>query len=307
MRRSVFMLAALGAGFPAIASAQVNCGDEITAPTKLTGDILDCGAFPAVKVVGPAVLRMNGFTISCQTTDDPEVEPPMIDAGVGLAGTNAKLFGPGTVENCHNGIVLDEGGNHTVRRVTVTANGDGIEIRSHNNHVGSNTVTANLDEGLDIEGGNNTIIKNWVTENVDKGIVVNAGDENVHNKILNNIVTHNGDDGVELEHTADNTLILGNVVKNNAERGIELESDANVVMLNQIRNNIDEGIRTRVLLPEDADEDEVPFNSENNRIIGNLVRGHITDILDENVDPPCDGNEYIANFFRIADPSSCIQ
>jgi parallel beta-helix repeat protein len=302
MRLSVYVMAAFGFGVPAVATAQVMCGDQIEESTELTDDILNCDQDPAVTVVGPAVLMMRGFTISCSSTADPEDEPPGIDAGVKLVERGAKLLGPGTVRHCHNGIVLgdaeDPGGGHTVIGVTVTENEDGIEIRSPDNHVGNNIVIKNVDEGIDIEGGRNVIIGNRVIRNLDKGVVVNSGDDHFRNQILDNTITHNGDDGIELEDTADETLILGNTSRKNAERGIDLESDANLVLSNKIINNTDEGIRVQVDL-----EDEI--FSENNQIIENRVLGHDVDILDKN--PNCDSNEYVENTFVSADPSFCIE
>lgn len=309
MRRSVWMLAALGAGFPAMASAQVMCGSVVDETTELTEDIRDCDQDPAVTVVGPAVLMMNGQLISCSSTADPPPDGDGIDAGVKLIGRGAKLLGPGTIRHCHNGVVVggedDPDGGHVVIGVTVRGNEDGIEIRSPDNYVGQNDIINNLDDGIDIEGGRNTIIGNRVINSDDKGIAVNAGNGHIRNQILDNTITGNADDAIELEDTADETLVINNKINGNQGHGIDLEGDSNTVISNRIGGNKEEGIRAHVV--DDPDPGEEPFSAENNQIINNRVHGNTPiDILDQN-DFPCDGNEYIDNVFGSADPSSCIQ
>lgn len=294
MRRLVYVLAALGMSVPVIAWAQVMCGDTVTQSTDLTSDILGCGIDPAVEVVGPAVLRMNGFSISCTSTADP---PAGIDAGVLLTGRGAKLLGPGTITNCHNGVVLEGAGKHVVTDVTAEANDDGIEVRSPDSKLINNIVTLNGDEGFDVEAGGNKFIGNQIIDNVDKGLVINTG---VGNHIIQNIISGSGDDGIEIEEDGSETLIVGNDVNNNGERGIELdESDGNMIRNNDVTDN---GI---VLAPGDAQGIRVRSGAENNQIVNNRVFGHDTDIEDENFD--CDNNRYMANRFGSADPSTCIR
>jgi parallel beta-helix repeat protein len=297
MKLSVCVLAAFGLGFPAVASAQIQCGDMVDQTTRLMTDILECDRDPAIEVVGPAVLKLNGFTISCTSTADP---PEGIDAGVLLVGRGARIIGPGTIRGCHNGVVLEGEGKHIVINVTAMENDDGIEVRSPDNHLIHNTTTLNLDEGFDVENGGNRFVGNRVIDNVDKGLVVNIG---VGNRILRNVISGSGDDGIEIEEDGSETKIIANIIKENGERGIELDGgDGNKILANKVTDNgwalqdQDE--------PEETQGIRVQEGAENNQIIANKVVGHDDDIFDGNHN--CDNNRYVANRFKYAN-QDCIR
>lgn len=297
MKLSVCVLGAFGIGFPAVASAQIQCGDIIDQTTRLMADILACDRDPAIEVVGPAALKLNGFTISCTSTADP---PDGIDAGVLLVGRGAKIIGPGTIKGCHNGVVLEGEGRHIVINVTAMENDDGIEVRAPDNHLINNTTTMNGDEGFDVEGGGNRFVGNWVIDNVDKGLVVNIG---VGNLILRNFISGSGDDGIEIEEDGSKTKIIANIIEGNGERGIELDGgDSNKILANKITDNgwalQDQNE------PENTQGIRVRDGAENNEIIANKVFGHDDDIFDGNQN--CDNNRYAANSFKYAN-QDCIR
>jgi parallel beta-helix repeat protein len=300
MKRSVCVLAAFGIGFPALASAQIQCGDVIDQTTHLMADILACDHDPAIEVIGPATLKLNGFTISCTSTADPEEDPAGIDAGVLLVGRGAKIIGPGTVKGCHNGVVLEGEGGHTVINMTAMENDDGIEVRSPDNNLINNTTTMNEDEGFDVEDGGNRFVGNQVIDNTDKGLVINIG---VGNLILRNLISGSGDDGIEIEEDGSNTKIISNIIESNGERGIELDGgDDNDIVANKV---VDNGWALQDQdEPEETQGIRVQEGAENNKIIANKVFGHDEDIFDGNQD--CDNNRYAANSFKYAN-RDCIR
>ena len=121
----------------AIAGSVVGCGAYLTGDETyvLVADVLDCGeSAPAITVVGPAKLRLNGHTVSCELALDDEGIPVPKEGtiGVRLEGTGASLiggarppFGIYGVFGCEQGVLLNGEGDHLVQGVTVTKSSSG--------------------------------------------------------------------------------------------------------------------------------------------------------------------------------------
>ena len=148
------LIAAALVGFiPAAAEAgPIGCGAILTGNNvyTLTADVLDCaGPGPAITVDGPATLRLNGYTVSCQHRielehDPEEPERPFPHTvtttpgsiGIALTGFKAQLLGGGdynddandepenSVLGCDNNVVVEGKGKHLVRGVHSIQSGE---------------------------------------------------------------------------------------------------------------------------------------------------------------------------------------
>jgi parallel beta-helix repeat protein len=148
------MLGAALVGFiPARAEAgQIGCGAVLTGNNvyTLTADVLDCaGPGPAITVDGPATLRLNGYTVSCQHRIELEQDPDQPDRpfphtvtttpgsiGIALTGHKATLLGGGhytesaneepenRVLGCDNNVVVEGRGRHLVSGVHSIQSGE---------------------------------------------------------------------------------------------------------------------------------------------------------------------------------------
>ena len=116
----------------------VNCGDIITTTSQLTND-LHCTTNPALTLVGPASLDLNGFTVYGDF---------VTDNGIVLEGSGATL-GNGTVTKFNRfGVILREGGNHIVKNVVSHQNRFlGFEITGANNRVMNSIASENGGNG----------------------------------------------------------------------------------------------------------------------------------------------------------------
>ena len=78
-------------------AADIQCGDTIGAGerVKLAHDIGPCSGGPAITVVGPAVLDLNGHTVAGNGDID----------GIVLEGKKARIMN-GTVIGCYNAVVV---------------------------------------------------------------------------------------------------------------------------------------------------------------------------------------------------------
>ena len=108
--------------------------------------------------------------------------------------------------------------------------------------------------GIWVRSDYNRIVNNSIYNNEEDGIDLESSD---YNTIANNRVFNNSDDGIDLDNSFNNTII-NNTVKMNAYNGIELDdSGYNTIANNNVFNNSDDGM--------DID------NSCNNMLINNTV------------------------------------
>lgn len=195
-----------------VASA-VSCGDVLTSPTVLSGDILSCAINPAVTLKEDASLDLNGYTISCDTP---------VGIGVRLIGTGRVLedtAGGGSIEGCATGVSAEGDGGHTITGVTTTANslsgvtlwsagnileasyangntGMGIRLMGDGSQVRTTEATGNSLMGVKIVGNNSLLRLNDTSSNAASGIVVAEGSGGI---IADNISTANGVNGIMMQ------------------------------------------------------------------------------------------------------------
>jgi parallel beta-helix repeat protein len=148
--------AAVALALPATAAAKVtsltSCQTISSAGKyRLDADVT-AGAGDCYDIHASGVtLVLNGHTITS----------PLGGQGILVAGSGARIVGPGTVSGFLVGILLLSGGNGSVRGVTATGDGDGIALGSANNSVRGNVATDNgIGIGAFAPATGNTIIGN---------------------------------------------------------------------------------------------------------------------------------------------------
>jgi parallel beta-helix repeat protein len=239
----------------------VECGAYLTGDETyvLTEDVGPCdGSAPAITVVGPATLKLNGHTVSCEleaTEDVDENEIPIIvfvavegTLGIKLEGKEARLIGGGKparddngvpanlVTGCDQGVVLNGEGEHRVQGVTVTQSLSGaVVVASDGNKLVGNVVRQVLawDNSLPIEGN---------------GYLV-EGDENE----LEGNVASDSDDEAGFAIEGNRNVLKGNISKDNVGYGFNVVGNENVFSYNSALKNeqhgffVDEGSEENVL------------------------------------------------------------
>lgn len=232
-------------------SQAINCGDTIEPGQKvrLNRD-LNCAETDfaaAITVNGPAVLDLNGHTITGNDSMD----------GIVVEGENAKIK-HGKVTACLRGVFLkgrDIEGHHQIFKILATENFVGFFIESNDNllqrnvakkssygafmiygdknKVRSNKAKANDSDGFEIGGTENRIVRNISKDNEYRGIEIN-GERNfiAKNKSINNT-------GVGIEVDGDENKVRKNILKNNGGPGIDLlpGAVANVMIRNTAKGN----------------------------------------------------------------------
>jgi parallel beta-helix repeat protein len=242
------------------ACGSVLSGDETYV---LTEDVLDCDASaPAITVIGPATLRLNGHTVSCalELDDEGQEVPQEGTIGVRLEGKDAGLVGGGKpaqgngtpanlVTGCAQGVVLNGEGEHEVRGVSVTRSADGaFVIESDENKLVGNVVrqAEAWDDSEPLEGSGFLVAgdKNKLQENVaadndsddEAGFTVEGNE----NELKDNISKDNVGFGyLVLGHL---NILRGNAALKNEQHGFVVgeEAEGNVLKHNKSFENGDE-------------------------------------------------------------------
>ncbi len=192
---SIRILTALAFCFVAGAStlgAQVMCGDIITRPSKLTGNLTCVGdAGPgALIVMGPGgKLNLNGFTVDCNNDADATDTD-----GIRLTGMKA-LVHSGTVTDCRNGVVVIGSGKHHIASIT-------SELNS----------LAGFFIGQNIDG--NKLNANTAQQNGNDGflVFVQADDS----QFIGNVSDNNGTNGLRFQQSGGGHKVNGNTFSGNS-------------------------------------------------------------------------------------------
>jgi hypothetical protein len=314
--------ALLGAalGPPAPAAAQVACGDTIgpKETVVLTADLAGCTSAtdPALRVVGPATLDMNGFRVLCDQGDPP--------TGVRVEGTKAKVL-RGGADGCVSGLDLTGGGGrHQVEDFVATrSSADGVAINSGGNKLRRVASTGSGDDGFDVDGDGNKIDDAEAVGSGGEGFEI-GGDGNKLKRIL---ATGSTQDGIAF-------LGDGNSVKDgrfaaNLEDGIDIDGDGNKVDRSVASANgdgddvdpfpVDAGVEvdgddnqlTKLLvLDNDSSGIWVTTGADRNLLKQNTSLGHDLDARQEGAD--CGTNRWQKNEFGSSDAGGasdppCIQ
>jgi len=194
---------------------------EITEDTVLDGDLL-CPEGPGVVVTGDGLtLDLGGHRVS----GDPDTTG--MGAGILLRGVSNVTVRNGTVEHFDAGVVIDGGSDNVIEGLIVQDNfgnpdselGDGIVINgSRGNRVQANVVQRNGPfSGISLgpQAQDNEIRDNTVSDNnasqagpdgaggQTMGIRIEGPAAN-HNRVVGNVVTGSGADGIVVLSTCDN-------------------------------------------------------------------------------------------------------
>jgi hypothetical protein len=281
---------------PVAFSQAINCGDTIEPGQKvrLKRDLncADTDFEAAITVEGPAVLDLNGHTI----TGDPSMD------GIVVRGEKAVIKN-GKVTACNKGVVLQgeyvEGHHRIFKILAIGNNNDGFAVESDKNKLSHNRSVGNVQEGFDVQGHDNLLERNIAMKNSDKGFEIDGN----KNKVRFNKAEANMSDSFEIG--GDENRIVYNISKNNEYKGIEINGDLNFIAKNKSINNAGVGIEV------DGDENKVRRNilknnggvgiellmyAETNVLARNIAKGNAEfDIQDDN--EACEGNRWGNNRF----------
>jgi hypothetical protein len=204
-------------------AADIQCGDTIGPGerVKLTEDIGPCTDSPAITVVGPAVLNLNGHTVA----GDGDID------GIVLEGKKATVMN-GTVIGCYNAVVVMGEGRHKIKRIKAEDNIDqAFVVYSDNNKFLWNKADMNGDDGFYVEGNANRFILNKIYDNDDEGLEI----EGDNNRVVANRARGNYSDSYEIGGDA-NRLIFNKATFGGRE-GFEIEGSQNIVKHNRASDN----------------------------------------------------------------------
>ena len=273
---SIRILTALACCFVVGAStlaAQVACGDIITSPAALTGNLTCVGdAGPALTVMGPGgKLNLKGFTVDCNNDDDATDTD-----GILLTGSKA-LVHSGTVTDCTDGVVLSAPGKHHVANITSELNSrHGFEVpnnMSNGNKLNTNTTQDNGGDGFHVGGPggsgsfDNSFVANLSDSNGTSGLPFRGFGLRFHatggGKVNGNTFSNNRLQGIFVDRSTRSgrsLTIHGNTIFNNGAGGILVSSGlgGNIITANMITGG-GNGI--------------VLSFADNNRLEGNIVTG----------------------------------
>lgn len=313
---SVVLLGVATAAAPA--SAQVACGDEIGPGRQVVlGEHLRCDdVATGVVVRGPAVLDLNGFSITCADSDAdgdvPKVGILIVGAGV--------MVRNGAVDACHNGVVVAGSGRHRLDDVAVlSGSGDGIVLASDGNRVTEALAFFHGGTGIAVHGrgnvvtdsdatGNrvgfrvgqrNTLARNFASASERDGFLIGgSGSILTDNRALggrvgftvvggsNRLVRNEGSEnliGIFLDARARSNALLANVTSRNTAAGIVTSGERNRLLLNRAEDNVAHGVR-------------VTPGARTTAISGTLARRNgLNDLVDET--PGCGANRWRNNRF----------
>lgn len=270
------------AGDRALAS-HVNCGDKVTADTRLDSDLHNCRNNGIVIGADDVTLNLDGHTIdgdgkllaSCPR--DKICDAGVVSAGhdgVTVRGGSVREFAVGVLVggarrnrvlavsssgNRFPGIVIFNSARSVVRDSKIARNGlhtdeAGIVVfHSHQSRIVDNSIRENGDIGMIIDGsGRSSIQENLIIGNPEAGVIIDAG----RNEVSRNRVARNGD-GIIVGGNR-NTIVRNRVSGSRAGQGgggfgisFETGSD-NLIARNLIVRSSTAGIRVG-LSPADAE------------------------------------------------------
>jgi parallel beta-helix repeat protein len=263
---ALVLVAFVAGGAQAASTTHVNCGEMITADTKLANDLTDCPNEGIIIGADNITLDLNGHTID---GDGAPVEgcPADEPCDVGIVNTTNEggrpVNGPG-----HSGVTIKNG---TVREFDVGVYG--VTIRS--NRLGHLTTEKNRFHGMLLvrESAHNRIERNTLLDEGFSGIVLDRSDDN---RILGNSLSNTGD-AIWLVSGSDHNLIEANAASGGSA-GVVLESsNHNLVRGNSVSRNVFPGIVVA------ADDNAVNRNRVSENGDGIIVFGSRNTITDNQV------------------------
>jgi len=294
----VFLVAGITWSSRAEAAVVVGCGQTITTSTTLTNDVGPCPADGVVIGAAGVTLNLAGHSVTGVAAKGNSSVGIRITGLSEVKVKGAAAGAPqGSISGFDAGVLLSGGANNTITNVNVHDNigelndpdgfrlGDGILVdNSRGNTIAHNTIVHNGPwDGvgiLDFRSDYNTIQDNVIRNNdlvqnlvlpgegtfpeaKDRGIRVIAFDRTqpvTGTSILDNTITRNGADGIELFLGVDQTVVRGNTVNangfvnakvNGGSGGYEVgdagildggASDHALIELNEVHGNAGGGI-----------------------------------------------------------------
>jgi parallel beta-helix repeat protein len=167
----------------------VSCGQTITKDTRLANDLTDCPNNGLVISADDITLDLNGHTIDGDGLDNLVEDCPDFHCDTGIDNTghhHGVTIQDGAVNEFSSGIWIEGGADHRLRRLSVSDNGDGMDVA-----LATDTVVAQSS----VEGN---VFGIWI-----------GGSDNV--RIERNTVLDYQGCGVELQHS-DHVLVERNSV-----------------------------------------------------------------------------------------------
>jgi parallel beta-helix repeat protein len=234
------VLLGMGAG-PSAEAAHIGCGDTLGAGHHVLDSDVTCQTETCPTCV-PVILTL--------TTDARlDLNGHQLQGLPGGAGTCLWLLGTGVlaengrITGCNFGVLADGGGEHRLRRLTVTENNWGVQFTaSSGNWVTDSDLSGNFGFGVGLQQSHanrfqRTIVNDTSGTALIGGYFLNASHDNV---ISHNVISRNECFGILLEDSSRNTIAHNQVTENScifagkpavniALRG---DSDANVVQHN---------------------------------------------------------------------------
>jgi hypothetical protein len=125
------------AGIAVPAEAGFTCGGTVGPGGTLvmTADITGCATSPALTIVGPVTVDMNGHTVGCSSGTGTGIEQD---------GASAILKNGVVGPSCGIAVVASGSGKHQVLNVLTWGNTRGFQVRSDGNHLSNDS---SRDEG----------------------------------------------------------------------------------------------------------------------------------------------------------------
>ena len=287
-------------GIPVPVEAGFTCGGTVGPGGTLvmTADITGCATSPALTIVGPVIVDMNGHTVSCASS-----------SGIGIQqdGTGAILKNGVVGKFCGIAVVVSGSGSHQVLNVLTQGNTRGFQVRSDGNHLSNDSSRDEGGIGFELDGNSNEIKASTGVGN-DTGFVIATGSTNVlagntasqavsngfdvlggnQNELSKNTAMGNGLAGFSFGGSQ--SKVLNNTAVGNATEGLLLGGTANIVKGNRAYANASEGIH---------------ITGSGDTITKNVALGNGTVDLHDN-SATCDSNTWAHDIFGSASPASCI-
>lgn len=314
---ALVLVAFVAGGAQAASTTHLNCGDTITADTKLANDLTDCPDKGIVIGADEITLDLNGHTIDGDGNgvgvdntaghDGVTIKRGSVRdfvEGVLIVGASEnRLRDLSTSHQAHGGIGVAESVDIQVERNSSVANAVGIfvggsrDIRvehnvvsdsefsgivlfeSENIRIAENSVSGSRnDAGIGIYPGNNNVIERNSISDSAAGITLAFG--SADNLVRKNAVSGNGD-GVILDVGTHDNRVTENTLRDSFFGGVEIVgSDDNVIAQNSIVGNNADGSEAGIHVlswPDDPRETSDRNLISKNTLVGNTGDGILVD------------------------------
>jgi parallel beta-helix repeat protein len=216
----------------------VSCGDTITADTTLDSDLVNCPNNGIVIGAGGITLDLNGHVIDGDgALIDPCPPGEDCDIGIDSGGHDDVTIKDGTVTQFGLGALVFRSRRNRILDITASMNTfSGIIVgRSDQGEVRRSAVRANgltTDQaGIVLFTSHGNLIRgNALRRNGDIGLFVT--DNSARNRFSRNVVTHNPEAGMIIDH--DGGRIAHNHLVANGD-GIVVTGNRNIIRRNHVR------------------------------------------------------------------------